>query len=81
MGKKGQADRRNKPTITWVWNSTRKKDYGKGNQNNSEWISLLEKNKFRKFKANVCRINISFSAQAVEVGNISSNRTVYYLDA
>jgi len=32
-------------------------------------------------KASACRINVSFSARAVQVGNFSSYRTAYYLNA
>lgn len=81
MGKKGQANRWNKLTITWVWNSTRGKEYGEGDQNKSDWISSLERKKFRKLKASFCRMKVSFSAQAVQVSNFSYFRTSYYLDA
>ena len=81
MGKKGQANRWNKPTITWVWNSTTEKEDGKENQNKSNWISSLERKNFGKSKAKVCRINVSLSAQAVQVSNFSYYMTAYYLDA
>jgi hypothetical protein len=81
MGKKRQANRWNKLTITWVWDSSREKEYGKENQNKSDWISSLQRKKFRKLKARVCRIKVSFSAQAVQVSNYSYYRTSYYLDA